>query len=105
MNEQLEGVLRILSNFSDEQQLLDRCMRSCRRCLHNTASEDANFTWQIEKIDQRFCSMSLCFRSGLLSYPYVSTNLDLLVGDDEIGTYTLITTLDGEDIDGSLVFY
>ena len=67
--------------------------------------------WQLGDIQLRFDKQSLVFKSDTIDYPYVDTQIGLYVTADSkswfwdlipVGTYRLITALDGEVMDDYL---
>ena len=67
--------------------------------------------WKLSDIQLIFDKQSLVFKSDVLLYPYVDTQIGLYVAADSkgwlrdlipIGTYRLITALDGEVVDDYL---
>jgi hypothetical protein len=95
-----------LAGFAHEQKLVARAFDACSVFLNNEAQENG-LPHQLNPADVkiRFRSHSLTFESNLLPYPYISTQLDLCVGDEEVGWYKLVVRLDGQNENDYLVFY
>jgi hypothetical protein len=113
--EDLLNAVRALRLASQRHDLMRRATESCRAFLLDSATEGRlppdKGGWNIDAIEMRFKSQSLVFAHGLLSYPFMETMFDLYVRDQsgmypegrEIGSYRLITLLDGRAEDDYLV--
>jgi hypothetical protein len=103
----LHGIVKHLSEWASERRLVQEAMRGCERWFVNESGTIDG--WAVADIRMAFRSQSLCFVSGLLSYPYFVTSLDLFASGEEtegfstIGEYRLITRLDGEVDDDYLI--
>ena len=53
------------------------------------------------KLEFRF--HKLCFKNESLDYPYIETQLDIYLNEDDVGYYSLYSLLDGEAVDDALV--
>jgi hypothetical protein len=102
----LSAIADDLTGFAHEQNLVARALDGCSAFLKNEAQENG-LPRQLSPSDikSEFRSHSLTFESSLLSYPYVSTRLDLYAAGEEVGWYKLIVRLDGQNEDDYLVFY
>ena len=114
----LEETARILESRLDMQRLIDEAIENCKVSLVNSAQDDLGVNevplkgWRLEQIQIRFHKQSLVFKHGVLSYPYIDTQIGLYVEDDSgvyleglksIGHYRMITLLDGRADDDYLV--
>jgi len=91
-----------LKKKAKELSLKERARSSCLKFLKNESPLPNNC--EPEKIDMEFMSLSLVFDNSFLLAPYFETKLLLFYGGAEIGTYKLITSPEGEDLDDYLVF-
>lgn len=118
-----KDIIRKLEAWSEEQNLVDKAIESCKVSLYNCAVEEAELFpmmdtsvdilngWKISDIQLNFDKQSLIFKHGILSYPYIDTQIGLYVSAQEgyfrglklIGTYRRIVTLDGKVDDDYLV--
>jgi hypothetical protein len=119
-----KDIIRNIETWSEEQNLVDKAIESCKVSLYNCAVEEAELFpmmdtnvdilngWKISDIQLNFDKQSLVFKHGILSYPYIDTQIGLYVSDQKgsyfrdlklIGTYRHIVTLDGEVDDDYLV--
>src|SRR5436305_11754687 len=118
MNQRMEGIAERLRQWSEESGIVEKALENCKVSLANCAEEDKQIGeqplkgWELEQIRLEFDKQSLVFKHGILSYPYIDTEIGLYVDDPEgiyfrhlkpIGSYRLITTLDGEVNDDYLV--
>lgn len=102
----LNIIISNLVEFAREQHLIEQTLDNCLKFLTNEFNENGlPHQWKPSDIEMRFRSHSLVFESGLLSYSYISTMLDLYVNDRDVGDYSLIIGLDGELVDDYLVFH
>jgi len=102
----LDYIVASFAEFARRQNLLERALEGCARCLEREANEK-RLPRRLDpaKVRMSFRSHALTFESSLLAFPYISTLLDLYVGNDEIGWYKLLVRLNGEEEDDYLVFY
>ncbi len=92
--EPLQDIVDRLAAWASQHDLTQEAMLGCQKWF---ASEGGSIDgWAAADIRAVFRSHCLCFTSGLLPYPYVVTQLDLYApGDEEVGYYRLVTTLEG----------
>ncbi len=101
--------------WSQNSGLIEKALECGKVCLQNTMQEDEKLgligRWKLSEIQLIFDKQSLVFKNDVLSYPYVDTQIGLYVAADSkvwfrdlipIGTYRLITALDGEVADDYL---
>lgn len=102
----LSFMIENLAEFAREQKLVARALDGCATFLNNESRENG-LPRKLSSSDVKmmFRSHALTFESSLLSYPYVSTILDLYVAEEEVGWYKLIVRLDGQAEDDYLVFH
>ena len=103
---ELNTIVDHLAAFAREQKLVARSLEGCSLLLRNEAKGN-RLPRRLDPaaVKMNFRSHSLTFESGMLSFPYISTQLDLYVETEEIGWYKLVVRLDGENEDDYLVFY
>lgn len=114
----LPDVLKQLEELSRNQKLIEHALKSCKENLDSCFKEDEEMGfkplkgWKLEEIKMVFEKQSLVFKHGLLSYPYIDTQIGLYVDDHTkifwndlcpIGNYSLITHLEGKVVDDYLV--
>ena len=95
------------------QDLRARAEAGCRESIRSTLADGDDLRgWSVEEIELHFEKTSLTFDHGILDYPYLDTRLGLYVRDltdcyfrglRPIGSYRLITFLDGTDCDDYFV--
>lgn len=95
------------------QDLRARAEAGCRESIRSTLADGDDLRgWSVEEIEMHFHNSSLTFDHGILDYPYIDTRLGLYVRDlsgvyflglRPIGSYRLITLLDGTDDDDYFV--
>ena len=119
-----DNIIQNLEKWSSEQHLIENTFDSCKISLQNSAVEDAELFpamntgidiicgWKLSEIKLEFDYQSLVFKHGILSYPYIDTQIGLYIDRPEscyfrdlkqIGTYRLIVRLDGEVDDDYLI--
>jgi hypothetical protein len=124
MNVMFDDIIRNLEEWSQEQNLIEKAIECCKASLQNCSIEEAELFStmntgagvlrgrQIDDIQLHFDKQSLVFKHGVLSCPYIDTQIGLYVADpkglyfrdlEPIGIYRLIVTLDGEIDDDYLV--
>ncbi len=104
-----------LQEWSKSSGLIEKAIAGGKVFLENSMEEDEKLgltgRWQLSDIQLIFDKQSLVFKSDTLDYPYVDTQIGLYIPDDRkvwfrdlmpIGTYRLITALDGEVMDDYL---
>ena len=80
----------------------ERTKQSCLRCLHN---EPLPRRWKPDNFTIKIKSCALVFDHAYFDEPYFETCCTLFNGSEDVGSYTLMTMLDGTDIDDYLEFY
>lgn len=102
----LDHIVVPLAEFARRQNLLERALEGCSRFLEREGrSKRLPRRLDPARVKMNFRSHTLTFESGLLDFPYITTQLDLSVGGEEIGWYKLLVRLNGEEEDDYLVFY
>jgi hypothetical protein len=114
-------IIQNLEKWSQEHNLIENTFKSCIVHLHNAATEDAELFgtsidmisgWKLSDIKLELENQSLIFKHGILTYPFIITQIGLYIEEPEscyfrglkpIGTYQLIVTLDGEVDDTYLI--
>ncbi len=104
-----------LQEWSQNSGLVEKAIEGGKVFLENSIEDDKRLRligrWQLSDIQLRFDKQSLVFKNDILDYPYVDTQIGLYVADDSkawfrdlipIGTYRLITALDGEVVNDYL---
>jgi hypothetical protein len=91
-----------LAQLAQRQDLIEQAREGCARWLQN---EGRDIHYALSDVRLAFRSHALCFAHARLPYPYVETRLDLLIADQEIGYYRLITRLDGSVDDDYFVLH
>lgn len=104
-----------LQEWSQNSGLIEKAIKCGKVFLENTIKEDEELgvtgPWKLSDIQLIFDKQSLVFKTDLLSYPCVDTQIGLYVAADSkawfrdlmpIGTYRLITALDGKVTDDYL---
>ena len=104
MDELAETVNR-LTRHARAYQLAERAGDGCALFLRN-AEREGGLPEGIKagEVEARFRSHALYFGDSESGYPHISTRLDLVAGGEEVGHYELISDLDGQVVDDSLVF-
>lgn len=92
-----------LRDHAKTHDLLLRAQEGVQKWLRDESNLPLN--WKPDEIRTEFRSHSLSFQHGLLSYPFIDTTLRLFHKDEEIGYYSLITTMNGKDDDDYFVLY
>ena len=101
MPETVEDVLAFLRQVSDEHDLIARAKSGFAAWwVKNPEMSEYSFTY--EEVQMNFKMQRFAFRHARLSYPYIDTTLTLVVRNLQVGTYSLITDLDGSVIDDHL---
>ncbi|VTR96258.1 unnamed protein product [Gemmata massiliana] len=101
------SIVATLSALAAAQNLRASAFKGCRTHLTSLTEDEPDYLqgWSVEEIEPHFRSYSLVL-DELLGWTYVETQLDLHVpGADlgcPIGTYRLITRLDGTVTDDFL---
>ena len=104
-----------LQEWSQSSGLIEKAIEGASIFLVNSMQEDKELgligRWKLNDIQLYFDKQSLVFKHDVLDYPYIDTQIGLYVADDSkvwfrdlipIGTYRLITALDGEVVDDYL---
>jgi hypothetical protein len=97
------SILRFLSELASQQRLLERAIEGCEACFQN---EEGGLIagWSSQELTKTFFAHSLTFQHRL-GWIYLCTELRLIDSSgQEVGSYRLITTLDGDTDDDYLVF-
>jgi hypothetical protein len=108
MNEKYDQIAETLREYAQRHGLVERAIEGCRRSLLNAEQDGEDVPVRAADMQARLRSMTFCFRHELLSYLYVKTTLAIVDPndeEDEIGSYTLVTSMDGEAIDDTLEFW
>jgi hypothetical protein len=101
-----EDVLARLNQHADFQRLVQRAIEGHAATWVNMDKEDlAYYPFAFEEIHVERPQHELVFKPGMLLYPYILTELDLFVGPHQVGEYTLVTLLNGEDDDTYFVIF
>ena len=121
----IEEAVAALAALSTEQGLRERALALGREVLETTAADERQLDlpqlagWSPEEIELRFERCALVFRHASIEYPFVDTQIGLFAKVDgaedlgldleadgltRIGSYRLITRLDGEVDDDYLEF-
>ena len=101
----LQDVIECLQDLAQQQGLREQARGGFRRWYDNDLDCLPSMATSPDDVVPSFKNQSLCFTHERLSYPYILTTFDLLVDDDKVGYYTLVTLLDGTPEDDYLVFY
>jgi hypothetical protein len=114
-------IIENLEKWSQEHNIIENTFKTCLVHLQNAAAEDAKIFntsantfngWRLSEIKLEFENQSLIFKHGILTYPFIATQIGLYIEEPKscyfrglkpIGTYRLITTLDGEVDDTYLI--
>ncbi len=104
-----------LREWSHNSSLIEKAIEGGKVSLENSIEEDKRLGLigrrHLSDIQLRFDKQSLVFKSDTIDYPYVDTQIGLYVAADRkgwfrdlipVGTYRLITALDGEVMDDYL---
>ncbi|WP_456426141.1 hypothetical protein [Rhodocaloribacter sp.] len=86
-----------------ELGLPERANAACLRFLKNTRPLPGDR--DPEAFEMRFKSLGFIFAHAFLPKPFFETRLLLFYEGDEVGTYKLATSLEGEDLDDYLVLH
>lgn len=97
------SILRFLSDLISQQGLLKRAIEGCEACFQN---EEGGLIagWSSQELTKEFLAHSITFKHR---WGWVNLYTELRLKDpsgQEVGSYRLITTLDGEPDDDYLVF-
>ena len=86
-----------LRELAERLKLRERAVESGMRW----ASDRSNLPPDVSPsgVELRFRSLSVCVRNSDLTQPYFSVRCEILAAEIGIGSYTLITTLEGENED------
>jgi hypothetical protein len=119
-----DDIIQNLEKWSQEQDLIKEAFDSCWTNLHNCATEEAEMFptmntgidiirgWKLSEVKLELDHQSLIFKHGILSYPFVLTQIGLYIEKPKscyfrdlkpIGTYRLIVRIDGEVDDDYLI--
>jgi hypothetical protein len=124
MSQLPDDIIRALEAWSQEHNLTDRAIESCKVAMQDCAREDAELFpdrntgpellagYKLDEFQIHIDSQALIFKNDFLPYPYVDMRIGLYVPDPDgahfrnlkpVGHYRLIVTLDGEINDDYLV--
>ncbi len=92
-----------LSARARELGLPERAYAACLRFLSNT--QPLPNGWNPDAFEMRFKSLGFLFAHAFIPEPFFETRLLLFYEGDEVGTYKLVTSLEGEDLDDYLVLH
>ena len=93
-----------LKEKAEEFDLKNRAIAACMRFLENDKDELPN-NWQPALFEFKFRSLGLIFENTFLFESYFVTKYMLFYEGADVGSYKLITSLSGEDIDDYLIFH
>jgi hypothetical protein len=97
------SILRFLSELASQQHLLERAIEGCDAWFQDEES-GLIAGWSSQELIKEFSEHSLTFQHRW-GWVYLCTELRLQDSSgQEVGSYRLITTLDGETNDDYLVF-
>jgi hypothetical protein len=97
------SILRFLSELASQQHLLERAIEGCDAWFQDEKN-GLIAGWSSQELTKEFFAHSLTFQHRL-GWIYLCTELRLIDSSgQEVGSYRLITTLDGETDDDYLVF-
>jgi hypothetical protein len=117
-------IIQNLEKWSQEHNLIERSLKNCLVSLHDAAIEESELFptvnasvdmisgWKLSEIKLEFENQSLIFKDGVLTYPFIITQIGLYIeepgsfyfrGIKPIGTYKFIVTLDGKVDDTYLI--
>lgn len=96
----VRAIIERLSLLAAEQGLVKAAEQGCTEWFRNHGED---IPYQLSDVQMQFCSQSLAFRNSMLAYPYIDTHLTLSVDGRDIGSYRLITLLDGTPDDDYFV--
>lgn len=89
----LIDIVECLTGLSENHDLIKRATDNCYTWINNYQKE---IPWDKKLFEVKFKSIALYFKNNMLSYPYITTTLELYIKDQYVGYYQLITLLDGE---------
>jgi hypothetical protein len=97
------SILTVLSDLASQQCLFERAIENCDACFQNEES-GLIAGWSSQELTKVFFAHSLTFQHRW-GWVYLCTELRLINSSgQEVGSYRLITTLDGETDNDYLVF-
>lgn len=92
--QELGALVQVLQKAATAQSLSERAMDACKHVL--AASELHPLGWDIEETHLELKRIAMVFQNTKLGYPYIETTLTINVHGNRVGTYRLITLLNGE---------
>ena len=110
--------ISFFKELASDQNLIDRALKYCNENISSSKSESEAIGepplngFHPDEIICRFDRQSFVFSHDILDHQFVETQIGLYIKDDDdvhfrgiipIGTYRLITTLEGEDEDDYFV--
>ena len=120
MNEKnFDKCIAEIRDIVSDQQLVEKTLKLCQKSLKDCEEGDIEVEdtplngFECKEIQLLFDKQSLVFAHDVLDYNYIETQIGLYVKDRHdihfrgiipIGTYRLITTIDGKVEDDYLVF-
>jgi hypothetical protein len=97
-----ETVVDYLLNLTSRHQLVERAIEHCDIWFNNEGGQIDG--WISQDLDKKFFSHKLVFKRSDWDLVYIDTHINLVASNNQIvGSYRLITTLDGEADDDYFV--
>lgn len=90
-----------LNQLQQQLQLEEKALQNAKQWV---VGEDCEIDKTItENFQYHFKHHKLCFKHAHLSYHYIETTYSIEYEEDEVGYYSLFSTLEGEGVDDQLV--
>jgi hypothetical protein len=113
-----ENLQKILKNFSEQFDLVNKAMESCKEVINNLITEDngdlkSTAGFEKEELIYEFNKQTFVFNTYLTDIPFVRTEIGIYIKDpdnvwergiERVGKYELDTNLSGQHIDDWLDF-
>lgn len=97
----MDKLIEQLQSRINEKALLEMASEALRRW----ASQHDENNVVPDSATLRLRSHKFCFKSSLVDYPYFESTFALVLNEEEIGRYTLISHLNGTVADDSYELY
>lgn len=89
-----------LDQLQQQLQLEEKALQNVKQWVQNDECEiDSTIT---EKFRYHFKHHKLCFKHASLSYHYIETTYTISYEENEVGYYSLFTTIEGKAVDDQL---
>lgn len=90
-----------VNSIAEELNLVSKAFEGAQLWINSDDFDLDNVIKSNLKLGFRF--HKLCFKNERLDYPYIETQLDIYLNENDVGDYSLYSLLDGEAVDDALV--